>query len=471
MYYNCLNPVGFDERGWSLSRHPANHGKFSRSGLTHSEFDCVNEWVNQQKLYIQSLSLDTKAGLLLLQRYPRAFDEDIDQLAILNDSSSDDTVVFLKELFEIVPSIETIQRYKYLVQSAILNAPVIPVNVYAFLSKPVLPGVGFKVGQGFGVPSFLTGYFVDSLVNLNKDTIKIKLDKGTTLLYMDAGFSSGNRIFLPMGVSLIVDDISSDANQTKQILTVHPDSSNLPLEYGDIPEKLRKSDDTIFYENAVRETMEETGIDISHMTPVTTIDFPLYDQKEYCVSLHTQNEAHVLVPTAHGVAASGSLFICKDDNTVLLFQRSFLGDFGGTWAGVGGAIGEDRAPVYKTLFKFRTYVYSVSKLEKRMWEGKSLPRINYEHLTYQWISLDDLFNQIKDFEIASLNATQKDEVTRFLRAYTAQIPLAATSMDIRKKLLSQGKFSLYIRNPYSRLYELILPGAAYTLWKLYRFLT
>lgn len=466
MYYNCLNPVGFDERGWSLSRHPANHGKFSRSGLTHSEFDCVNEWVNRQKLYIQSLSLDTKAGLLLLQRYPRAFDEDIDQLAILNDSSSDDTVVFLKELFEIVPSIETIQRYKYLVHTSILNAPPIPINAYAFMSKPGLNS-GFKVGQGFTVPSFVTAYFVDSF---NSDTIKIKLDKGTTLLYMDAGFSSGNRIFLPMGISLIVDDISSDSNQTKQILTVRLDSSNLPLEYGSIPENMLKSDDTIFYENAVRETMEETGIDISHMTPITTIDFPLYNQKEYCLSLHTQNEAHVLVPTAHGVAASGSLFICKDDNTVLLFQRSFLGDFGGTWAGVGGAIGEDRAPVYKTLFKFRTYVYPVSKLEKRMWEGKSLPRINYEHLTYQWISLDDLFNQIKDFDGFSHN-TKTDEVTRFLRAYTAQIPLAATSMDIRKKLLSQGKFSLYIRNPYSRLYELILPGAAYTLWKLYRFLT
>jgi 8-oxo-dGTP pyrophosphatase MutT (NUDIX family) len=225
--------------------------------------------------------------------------------------------------------------------------------------------------------------------------------------------------------------------------------------------------------------MEETGIDVASMKHLTTIDFPLWNQKEYCLSLTTQNEAHVLVPTAHGVAASGSLFICREDNTVLLFQRSFLGDFGGTWAGVGGAIGEDRAPVYKTLFKFRTYVYSVSKVQKRMWEGKSLPRINYEHLTYQWVNLDELFNQIKDFDIfyTKLDSKNlaidldKDEVTRFLRAYTAQIPLAATSMDIRRKLLGQGKFSLYIRNPYSRLYELILPGAAYTLWKLYKFLT
>ena len=152
-----------------------------------------------------------------------------------------------------------------------------------------------------------------------------------------------------------------------------------------------------------------------------------------------------------------------------MFQRSFLGDFGGTWAAVGGAIGENRVPIYKSQFIFRTYIIDIPLNLKRIWNATNLPRINYEHLTYHWFTIDEILSQLEDFGNFD-NYSESDRVTNFLRAYTSQIPLASTSLDIRKKILHYGKFAIYLKNPYSHLYELIIPGMSYALWKLKSYL-
>lgn len=450
--YKQLHPIYVGERGWSLSKHPGNHGKFSIEGLTNNEFRIINEWVNLQKEYIQKLSLDTKAAILLCQTYPRAYDEDLNTLSLLSEKDEK-----LRELIELVPSSEVILRYKYLVQNAILNAPLLPIDVIVYAK--LYTKMGIKVNTKAEFPSFIHAYITE-LKNNNIDLLLIKLKIGSRCLYMDAGFGNGNEILLPIGTELYVESINNNKILTYPILK--------STKYDKLDEKYIITDDVIFYENAKKESLEETSIDISAIGKIThIIDYPLYKQIEYCSS--STYDSYVLVPTAHGIAASGTLFICSEDKKILLFQRSFLGDFGGTWASVGGAIGENRVPIYKTQFIFRTYIIDIPLSIKRLWNAKNLPRINYEHLTYHWFDINEILPQLDDFGNFD-DYIESKRVTNFLRTYTSQIPLASTSLDIRKKILHYGKFAIYVKNPYTHLYELIIPGMSYALWKLKSYL-
>ena len=458
--YKELYPIYVGDRGWSLSKHPGNHGKFLDQGLTNYEYLKINRWVEEHQKYIQSLSLDTKAGIMLWGRYSRVYNEDVNQMTLLNENDEN-----LKELFEIVPNGETVERYKYLVNAAILNAPGTPFPVYVY--KILTPGKAIKIKQVSEYESFVEASFVppEKEGKKKKDLLRIKLESMTKCLYLDAGFGYGNKILLPIGTKIYISSINviSDNKDWKSIIDCKLKFKN--DKYTVVPKKYIKSDDQIFYENARKETLEETAIDIQNTGKIVEyIDFPLFEQKEYCSNyLH---EAHVLVPKAHGAAASGTLFLCPEDRTILLFQRSFLGDFGGTWAGIGGAIGEERAPVYKTKFKFRCYIVEINLKTKRLWKAKNLPRINYEHLTYNWFSYDEILSQLKDFG-SYHDYLEQERVTNFLRAYTSQIPLASSSLsDVRKKVLKYGKFAIYLQNKTNNMYELILPGTSYTLWKM-----
>lgn len=453
--YNKLYPIYVGDRGWSLSRHPGNHGKFLFQGLCEKDYEKITKWVDQQQNYIQSLSLEIKAGIMLWKRYSRAYNEEMTTNSLLTERDEK-----LEELFEMIPNQNTIERYKYLVQHSILHSPIIPIHTITYTTWG--SNTSIKIGQALKSKSFIEASFLEPKnPDKSRDLIVILLDKYTSCIYMDSGFGTGNKILLPIGTQLIVEDINIKNNEWSTIIKARAifEKSN----YDQPPDNFFKSDDTIFFENARKETLEETGIDINNSGKIIdTIDFPLHKQKEYCSSyLH---DAYLLVPTSHGAAASGTLFICPEDRTILLFQRSFQGDFGGTWAGVGGAIGEDRAPVYKTKFTFRTYIIEISLNTKRLWKAKKLPRINYEHLTYSWFKFDDILTQLKDF--GDFNEYQETErVTNFLRAYTSQIPIASNTLDIRAKILKYGKFAIYLKNRHTHIYELVLPGAAYTLWK------
>jgi hypothetical protein len=450
--YKQLTPIYVGDRGWSLSRHPGNHGKFSMQGLTDTQFKSINNWVDKQQKYIQALSLDAKAAIVLWRCYPRVYEEDLDSISLLTEDDEK-----LRELFELIPSKEIIHRYKHLIQHAILNAP--SLTLPSIIFTKLYPGVPIRVNSASKFPSFVQASFIQPS-DLN-DLISIKLEMNIKCLYMDAGFGNGNEILLPIGTDLHVDTIQT-INKKKNLIISTPIFN--PTTYDILPDNYIKDDDTTFYENAKKESIEETSIDISTVGKIiNTIDYPLYKQKEYNSS--SLYESYVLVPTAHGVSASGTLFICSEDKTILLFQRSFLGDFGGTWAGVGGAIGENRVPTYKTKFVFRTYIIDIPLNLKRIWAATNLPRINYEHATYHWFSISEILPQMNDFGNFE-DYPESERVTNFLRTYTSQIPLASASLDVRKKILHYGKFAIYLKNPCSQLYELVIPGMSYALWKL-----
>lgn len=468
--YKNLVPIYVDDRGWSLSRHPGNYGKFTFDKLSNDEFKNINEWVELQRIYIQSLSLDTKAAILLFERYPRIYDEDVDNNQLLNEE--DDNI---KELFEIIPSKEIIKKYKYLISIAILNAPKLPFNI--ILYSKLYKNMGIVIGGTTKYPSFIYSSFVlphtskcmsdmeekGKSINVIPDFIIINMDQNIPLLYMDAGFNNGNKVILPIDILLNIDKIIDSNNiNIRNLINTYPTYNSIDYIY--LNKETLLDNDTIFYENAKKETLEETMIDISNTGKIVEIvDYPLYKQKEYCKTQY--NETYVLVPTSRGVAGSGIIFICKEDKTILFFQRSFLGDFGGTWATVGGAIGEIRVPVYKSKFIFRTYIINISLDDKKIWGMKNLPKLNHEHLTYHWFNFEEILSQLSSFgNFNDFNET--DRITKFLRAYTSQIPLALTSFKMINKIFNYGKYGIYLKNPISSLYELVLPGTSYTLWKI-----
>ena len=266
--YKKLSPIYVGDRGWSLSKHPGNHGKFSLQGLSNSEFKSINNWVDKQQQYIQNLSLDTRAAILLWQCYSRAYDEDLNPTSLLTEDDEK-----LRELFELIPPKDVIHRYKYLVQNAILNAPSLPLPVIAYTR--LYPGVGVRVNNATKFPSFIQASFVQTSFNQkyeNSDIILIKLDIGMKFLYLDAGFGNGNEILLPMGTCLYINSIQTlnkESDKRNIIISSPIFKSHVMIYYliNDI-----KDNDTIFYENAKKETLEETSIDISNTGKIVKYD-------------------------------------------------------------------------------------------------------------------------------------------------------------------------------------------------------
>lgn len=146
--------------------------------------------------------------------------------------------------------------------------------------------------------------------------------------------------------------------------------------------------------------------------------------------------------TYWGKKASGILFICSEDNTVLLLKRSSLVHDGGTWGIPGGAIaelGEDyfsesdeqdpdddlftssaqnetmeemgSLPIsFKQLgettfrdknFTYKTFIYDISLKEKNRWT--STITLNWENDYYKWFDIDDLPSNIHPGVQYSLN--------------------------------------------------------------------
>lgn len=422
MYYleNRDNRVYFrtyevDERGYSLTRHPHNYGYFMEDevknmvvGKYQEEIGKMNEWVDEQREYLNSLPLETKAGLLLYKKYPHIFRDGFKPLELLESTNSD-----LRQLFESLPSSDQILRYRLLIGQALKFAPSIPWDIVCY-SK-------IRNDEPF------------LLIRVDEGKNEFKIDKRQRIIYLDAILECQNEFIL--------------------------------MEEREVEIVEAIDDEKLLYINARKETLEEIGLDIQNLTTFrAVIDFPLYQQKEF--NILDPFNAYMIVPKAHGLVGSGSLIFCREDNTLLLFQRSYRGDFGGTWAGAGGAIGESRTIVYKTHFIFRTYIYEITLLQKKIWQGLDLPRLNYEHTSFGWFPLDSIWSQLHDFSNPQ-SLTIPEAVTIFLRTYESQIPIQISSLADRQTIIHKKKYPLYIFNPTSHLYELILPGTAYTLWHFY----
>ena len=138
-----------------------------------------------------------------------------------------------------------------------------------------------------------------------------------------------------------------------------------------------------------------------------------------------------------GSKASGCLFICKEDRTVLLFERSMDVEQGGTWGLTGGAIpnefGMDEGYIESDFedkevlsnpeddrfedsarqetreetgtfpseaefidsttfidgsFTFKTFIYNLSLEEKQSWTPTI--QLNWENDDYQWFRMNEL---------------------------------------------------------------------------------
>jgi 8-oxo-dGTP pyrophosphatase MutT (NUDIX family) len=127
-----------------------------------------------------------------------------------------------------------------------------------------------------------------------------------------------------------------------------------------------------------------------------------------------------------GKKASGILFVCAEDNTMLLLRRSNLVEQPGTWSIAGGAIGEgyhvnvhgEKDPPNKVFlssaqreaeeelgslplvdrlidttmftdgsFTYKTYVFNISLKEKLLWTPSI--KLNWENDEAKWFAIDN----------------------------------------------------------------------------------
>lgn len=150
--------------------------------------------------------------------------------------------------------------------------------------------------------------------------------------------------------------------------------------------------------------------------------------------------------TYWGKKASGILFVCSEDNTVLLLKRSNLVHNGGTWGIPGGAIAELGENYYsesneedpqedlfissaktetleelgslptsfkeigQTIFRdenftYKTFVYDLSLKEKKGWTANIV--LNWENDNYRWFDINNLPANIHPGVLYSLNQLYK----------------------------------------------------------------
>lgn len=150
--------------------------------------------------------------------------------------------------------------------------------------------------------------------------------------------------------------------------------------------------------------------------------------------------------TYWGKKASGILFVCSEDNTVLLLKRSNLVHNGGTWGIPGGAIAELGEDYYsesneedpeddlfvssaktetfeelgslptsfkeigQTIFRdenftYKTFVYNLSLKEKKAWTSNIV--LNWENDDYRWFDINNLPSNIHPGVQHSLNQLYK----------------------------------------------------------------
>jgi 8-oxo-dGTP pyrophosphatase MutT (NUDIX family) len=148
-----------------------------------------------------------------------------------------------------------------------------------------------------------------------------------------------------------------------------------------------------------------------------------------------------------GRLGSGMLFICPQDNTVLLFKRSQGVLEPGTWGTAGGRVDDPETETawesalkevweetggdipngmlmgsikyVEPNFEYINYVYAIAKETKDNWEIM----LNWENDDYRWIRLDDLKN-IEEyplhFGIQYLLDNHYSELTSFMEKFSQQ---------------------------------------------------
>lgn len=102
------------------------------------------------------------------------------------------------------------------------------------------------------------------------------------------------------------------------------------------------------------------------------------------------------------IVAAGLLFLCQEDQTILLFKRSKLVDDPGTWGIPGGSLHENEDPLTGAIREaqeelkslpdlsnlldqiefnnYQTFIYNLSLNDKKNFK----PQLNWEHDAYQW---------------------------------------------------------------------------------------
>jgi len=146
--------------------------------------------------------------------------------------------------------------------------------------------------------------------------------------------------------------------------------------------------------------------------------------------MYLKNKWYKLASTYWGAAAAGCLFICLEDKTILLFERSDEVEQPGTWGVSGGAVKEKGELFLKTKdnknniednsfnstaieetteeagsfpenaelvdytdftdksFTFRTYIYNISLEEKNKWTPTIV--LNWENNSCKWYNINNL---------------------------------------------------------------------------------
>ncbi len=149
-----------------------------------------------------------------------------------------------------------------------------------------------------------------------------------------------------------------------------------------------------------------------------------------------------------GKKASGILFVCAEDNTVLLLKRSNYVEQSGTWGVAGGAIGEgfhanvhgEKDPPNKVFlesaqreaeeelgslpwvdklintttftdggFTYKTYVFNISLKEKLRWTPSI--KLNWENDEAKWFTADSMPGNLHFGLKYSLNQLSKEQPT------------------------------------------------------------
>ena len=382
--------------------HPYNLGHLYSNNSNKK--DIINDWVNQQREYIQNLSLEEKCSILLWIKHPEIY---IDNLEAIN-------LVIKSKYHEIhpdedLPTPEQLSKYILLLRQLIRKAPILSFDVQLF-NNNVNNDNGNNGNNNFYELSFEPINAYSSFENI---------EEGKPCLYIGSLYSND--------ILFINNDVNENNNVSDNV--IENNEEIVPL-----------SNDEIYLSNAIKETLEESNINISETGNIEGyVDFPLYLQLPYIDQ--TNGLKYFKISTVHGTCASGSTILCRDDKTILCFIRQGK-DFNSTLAGVGGSIGESDTKVFNSKFNYRSYIVNVNKEEKE-YINETI-KLNHESLLAAWLSLDEMIDQV-----ASLNNGNGDGYNNndSIDKYIVNLPTPISYNDcisIFQKGTQQNKIFIYM---------------------------
>lgn len=437
-------------------------GYYTRGSLSELEHRNMLAWVNAQADYIRSLPIETKAALVTWQVSSQIYSEYM--RGSFDSYGLDDIIMYTEDTAFGYPveglTRRTLDRFIKLVNNAILNAPELPHSIWTYKGLwGNNPYVNAEVGETLTYHNFMAvtaereiaesflypgGPASDTAVEDYRRNgrvcclVKFMVPRRTRCLYLYPVFSNLSELLFGMNIPATItnaytDRITIPNSPLRELLGDDIKLSVIETRFGLDPNEpidiVPKLDDDVLWEGALRECEEEIGVsglrsdrihayfdfrpyeyDAMVITPLN-FEQKLNYMKDYITPFEFHVNKELLEQT--DIAASGILFYDVDSKEILLLRRTT--DLHRPLGIPGGGTGPSTMVElysHKTHFKYRTYVYLLSRSERDAWEQSNLPNLNNqehaEHDAYIWIPIQTVLDAID--RVLSQDLTEQEVI-------------------------------------------------------------